>query len=98
MTMPYIFKAAATRDFDEAFDWYEQQEVGRGDLFAAEIENALRLICRNPNLHPTIYRDVRAQRVETYPYRILYRIRAAKIIIIAVHHHRNNPKIWQHRI
>jgi len=48
MTWSHLFKPAAKRDFDAAFDWHEQQETGRGDLFAAEVARAVALICRRP--------------------------------------------------
>ncbi len=97
MTWPHLFKAAARRDFNAAFDWYEQQEAGRGDMFASEVAYAIALICRQPDLHPPIHRDIRAQRLRVYPYRILYRIRASQVVIIALHHNRQSPERWQRR-
>lgn len=98
MIMPFIFKPAAQRELDQAFDWYEKQETGLGDRFAEEVRTAARLVCEKPDLHPIIYRDVRAQRVRIYPYRLIYRVRAAKIICLAVHHDRNDPEIWRRRV
>jgi len=97
MTWSHLFKPAAKRDFDAAFHWHEQQETGRGDLFAAEVARAVAVICRQPDLHPAIHRDVRAKRLRVYPYSILYRIRSVKVVILAVHHDRQNPEHWRRR-
>lgn len=56
MKLSFLVKPAAQREFDEAFDWYEDKEVGRGDLFAAALHDALQFVCQKPETHPTVYR------------------------------------------
>ncbi len=95
--LPYLIKRAAQRDFDEAFDWYEKVDPSRGDDFVAHYRVALDFIREKPEAQQTIYRDIRAKSLTVYPYRLMYRVRQGKVVIIAVHHNRRNPQVWQRR-
>ena len=98
MTHRIAFKPAARREYDDACDWHEEQTAGLGDRFEAAVTKALDLIAQNPSLHPMIYRDIRAQKVEGFRYVILFRVRKEIVTVIAVFHTSRDPRVWQRRV
>jgi plasmid stabilization system protein ParE len=98
MSLPIVFRRAARAEFDEAYDWYEQQQPGLGEEFAECVREVLDRIAVLPELHQCVYKDVRRGVVRKFPYSVLYRVTAKQIRIIAVFHSRRDPKIWQARV
>jgi plasmid stabilization system protein ParE len=98
MTLPVILRPVARREFDGAFDWYEQQRPGLGVEFVACVEEAFRQIARTPELRAKVRRNVRRAPVHRFPYSVYYTIEADRISVIAVFHSKRNPKVWQSRI
>ena len=96
MNLPVILSPAADREFEEAAAWY-QQNVGRGATFVDQVQKALDLIGQMPELHAVVYQDIRRVRIQQFPYNVYYRTLVDRIEVIAVFHHRRNPKIWQAR-
>ena len=96
MNLPVIFSPAADREFEEAAAWYEQ-EAGLGDEFIERVQEALDRIGRMPELHATIYQDLRRIRVQGYPYDVVFRILVDRIELIAVFHNKRDPRIWKSR-
>ena len=94
MNLPVILSPAADREFEEAAAWYEQ-EAGLGDKFVERVQEALDRIGQMPELHATIYQELRRIRVQGYPYNIIYRILIDRIEVIAVFHNKRDPRIWK---
>ncbi len=96
MSLPVILGPAAAREFDEAAAWY-QQHAGRGEKFVDQVQKALDRIGQMPELYAVVYQDIRRVRVQQFPYNIYYRALFDRIEVIAVFHHKRNPKTWQSR-
>ena len=97
MSLSLVIRRKARVDFDEAFDWYEQQRAGLGVEFAERVQVVFNSISAMPELHATVYRDVRKALVRPFPYSVIYRIRNNRVIVLAVFHNKRDPKIWQSR-
>jgi plasmid stabilization system protein ParE len=97
MTPRFVFHAGAAEDLRDAFGWYEEQRQGLGDELGAVLEAALDRIAANPNLYPEIAPDVRRCVLSRFPYGLFYRVRAARIEVLAVFHHRRDPQVWHRR-
>ncbi|QDV38738.1 type II toxin-antitoxin system RelE/ParE family toxin [Tautonia plasticadhaerens] len=98
MSLPLVIRRAARVEFDEAFDWYERQEIGLGVKFADRVQATFDSISAMPELHALVYRDVRKALVKPYPYSIFYRIRGHRVVVLAVFHSKRDPKIWKSRV
>ena len=98
MSLPVRFLPEARDEYDAAADFYEQQRAGLGADFIACIREVLQRISANPQLHATVYQDVRKAVVRRFPYVVLYREEAGEVIIIAVFHTARDPSVWQSRI
>ncbi|WP_448573879.1 type II toxin-antitoxin system RelE/ParE family toxin [Trichothermofontia sp.] len=92
-----VFRPEVRDELDEAYSWYESQELGLGDDFLEQVNEALDRICQMPESYPAVYRDVRRAVIRRFPYIIYYRIVSSRVIVTAVFHGRKNPKAGQMR-
>ena len=98
MNLPVVFRLEARAEFDEAFDWYEQQQAGFGLNFLDCVADVLARIESMPESYEMIFEDVRRAVVRRFPYSIFYRIETDQIVVLAVFHGKRDPKIWQSRV
>lgn len=54
-----VFRSEARDELDEAYNWYESQQLGLGDEFLEYVDEVLNRICQQPELYVVVYRDVR---------------------------------------
>ena len=92
-----VFRPEVRKELDEAYSWYESQELGLGDDFLEQVEETLDRICQMPEAYPVVYRDVRRSVMRRFPYIIYYRIVSSRVIVTAVFHGHRNPKARQTR-
>lgn len=88
----------AQGDADAAVDWY----IGEGALIAAndfadELEQALGLLIRFPELGQASSRNTRTLSLHSFPYSLIYRLQTDVIRVIAVAHHSRRPRYWAGR-
>ena len=98
MSLPIVFRLEAQTEFDEAFDWYEQQQAGLGVDFLSCVAEVLERINSMPESCAVVFQDVRRAIVKKFPYSVLYQIEVDQIVVLAVFHSKRDPKIWQARI
>jgi plasmid stabilization system protein ParE len=98
MNLPLCFEPEVREDIDEAYEWYEGQRIGLGEEFLAEVDVTLDRIQQNPELSAPIYQSVRRARFKRFAYALYYRVEPRRIVVIAVHHGKRDPKHWQSRI
>ena len=97
MNYVLVFRPEVRKELDEAYSWYESQELGLGDDFLEQVEETLDRICQMPEAYPAVYRDVRRSVMRRFPYIIYYRIVSSRVIVTAVFHGHRNPKARQTR-
>ena len=92
-----IVRAAAARDIEEAFEWYENRRIGLGDEFLDAVQQTLLLVAERPGAYPVIHRDTRRVVLHRFPYTLLYREDSDQIVIVACMHMRRSRGRWQSR-
>jgi toxin ParE1/3/4 len=97
MSLPVVLRQKARAEFDTAIDWYEQQQAGLGPKFAKRVQAVLDRISAAPEMHAKVYREVRKALVRQFPYSVYYRLRADRVVVLAVLHNKRNPNIWKSR-
>jgi toxin ParE1/3/4 len=97
MSLPLIFRPVAQAEFDDAAQWYEAQRPGLGSDFVAEVQQVLDTIANHPQRYPVVEGDVRAAPVARFPDCVYYRVKPARVVVIAVLHAARDPSIWQGR-
>ena len=74
-----VLLPAAKRDVKKAYEWYEEQKPGLGEMFLERVEECLRAIGRSPKAFQLVAKDARRAIVQQFPYVIFYRIEAKGI-------------------
>jgi plasmid stabilization system protein ParE len=98
MSLPIIFRVEAELEFDEAFDWYEQQQTGLGIHFLECVTEVLERVESFPEAYETVVEDVRRAVVRKFPYVILYKVEPSQILVLAVFHSKRDPQTWHDRV
>jgi len=94
MNYSFELRDKASKEFIDAFVWYEEQQAGLGDLFELTFQNKLKKICNNPLHYKVSYKNYHEALTEKFPFLIVYTIneKIKRITIIAIFHTSRNPK------
>ena len=87
----------ASREFDEAIDWYEMQTKGLGIRFKKLVVGQLRKIKENPGWFPVEESNIFKAYIPKFPYKILYTFDKEIIVVLAIAHLHRKPWYWQSR-
>ena len=87
-----VLKQRAIRMQKDAYDWYEMQKDGLGELFLKELDEHYRKL----EIFPTVYgqRDGRYRHLQLrkFPYAIVFKIIKAQVLVYALFHTSRDPK------
>ena len=102
MTQPIRVGAAAAEELSAAIAWYEDRGPGLGGRLLDEVQQALDLIRRHPNVGGPVprvaaERDTRRVPLHRFPYAVVYRVRNAEIEVVAFAHGSRRPGYWRSR-
>lgn len=97
MTFDLIVRPEAELDIKDAFAWYEERSFGLGAQFLAEIDQALLLMAREPDIYQKVHRSVRRALTHRFPYGIFYVVEPNRIVVLAVMHTARHPSKWKNR-
>lgn len=97
MSLPIVLRSEASRDAEEARDYYNAREAGLGQLFLRRLAECLARVQANPELYGCEWGEVRATRVRKFPYVVYYRILEIHVEVMAVMHGSRDPVAWQSR-
>lgn len=93
MNYALVFRPEVREELDQAYSWYENQQAGLGDEFLDCIDKILNQICQMPEAYPIVYRDIRRSVIRRFPYAVYYRIISSRVIVTAIFHGRQDPKL-----
>ncbi len=92
------FLAAASREFDEAFNWYAARSHGAAIGFASALDHAIDKILADPKRFGRTYAKCQYCKLDRYPYCVIYFRADSEITIVAVAHAKRRPGYWRKRI
>lgn len=87
----------ALREIEDAIDWYRERSPRTAEAFARETERAVQLIAADPRIWPHFEAGTRRYVLRKFPYSIIYREQEDRIEIVAMAHHKRQPRYWQGR-
>jgi len=95
-----LILSEAELDIDEAFVWYELNQIGLGKRFYESVDKSIRFISESPLGCSEIYKGLRRFVIKKFPYGIYYKVNLEKkeIQIVGVIHFRRGSKILKKRI
>jgi plasmid stabilization system protein ParE len=92
MTYSYLQLRKAQNEILDAWEWYENKQIGLGDRFIQEVQKKIKSILFNPLKYPLKGKYYEAQ-TDIFPYLIIYDIDKITnvILIVSVFHMSRNP-------
>ena len=93
-----IVRPEAESDLQQAFNWYEKQEIGLGDRLLLSVERSIQSILRNPRMYQVIYKNVRRTLIRRFPYGVFYVLRSNSVVVLAIFHAMRDPHDWMRRL
>lgn len=97
LTLPVVIDPEARDEFDGGYDYYEVQRVGLGESFANAVQVVFDRIESMPQLHRTVFGEIRRAVVYGFPYCVYYRQEESQIRVLSVFHTKRDPQNWQSR-
>ena len=98
MAKSLIILPEAEQDITEAYNWYQERELGLGEEFLWCIGASIQTIKRNPEIYVFAHEKYRRVLVRRFPYAIFYEYFEDTITVYAVFHCSQNAKKWRNRL
>ncbi len=95
--MTFSFHPEAESEFNEAIEYYKNNEPGLGYDFSIEVHSAIENIVNYPTAWPILEDNIRRCLVRRFPFGVIYSIEQDEIFILAVMHLRRHPEYWKNR-
>jgi plasmid stabilization system protein ParE len=92
--MRIVFRPEARVESIEARDWYESRSPGLGFEFVRALEVALGAATRSPEAFAVIEGELRRVILRRFPYSLIFRAHPDQLVVVAVFHHRRQPRAW----
>jgi plasmid stabilization system protein ParE len=87
----------ALEEAEAAARWYGERSVRAAVAFSSEIDAAESAILRLPDAWPPFDHGTRRYLLQGFPFSIVYRVEARRVVIVAVAHARRRPGYWKSR-
>lgn len=98
MSHRLIVEAAAERDIDVAYRWYEGHGEGLGAKFLDEVGRCFERIGANPLAYPEIEPGIRRALPHTFPYLVFFTASDETAHVVAVVHAAQDPGFIAQRL
>ena len=87
-----IFKPRAIQMQKDAYDWYELQKDGLGELFLKELDENYDKLQSFPAAYGKREGNYRHINLKKFPYVVVFKIIKTTVLVYAVFHTSRNPK------
>lgn len=91
------FHPEALAEAEAAALWYAQRSEPASIAFAREIDRAVGLIAESPERWPTHASGTRRYLLRRFPFHVVYRVEASRILVVAIAHGSRRPGYWTGR-
>jgi plasmid stabilization system protein ParE len=98
MVKSLIILPEAEQDIIDAYDWYQNQELGLGEEFLRCVDASIQFIQRNPEMYEIAHASYRRVLVRRFPYAIFYEYIGMVVTVYGVFHCSQNPRKWRNRL
>ena len=93
-----VFLFSADADIQTAFEFYEEIQAGRGEVFMRHLDAALSLLRQHPEIAPVYEGRYRRMLIRDFPYGVFYEVQPNRIIIGAVMDLRQDPEAIRRKL
>jgi plasmid stabilization system protein ParE len=91
------YLAEALGEAEAAARWYAERSPTAALAFSEELDAAESAIARLPDAWPPHEAGTRRYLLRRFPFSVVYRVEAKRIVIVAVAHARRRPGYWRSR-
>ena len=98
MTRELEYLEEALQEGEAAARWYAERSVTAAAGFSDEIDAAESANVRLPEAWPPFDHGTRRYLLQRFPFSVVYRVEARRILIVAVAHARRRPGYWKSRM
>lgn len=95
--MKVFLHPAAEHDAEEAQGWYQQRSPLAARAFLTELIDAIVHLGTPPLLGSSYLAGTRRSFLSTFPFSLIYRTEAERVVVIATAHHRRKLGYWLQR-
>ena len=88
-------KEEALLDMKEAHNYYEDSRSGLGEELILALEASFNRISRHPQAFRIRYEKLRADKLNRFPYLVIFRIEGYEVVIFKIYHASRNPVLWK---
>jgi plasmid stabilization system protein ParE len=89
----------AIADLDDAAAWYEGKSAGLGRDLVREVSAAISSLALGPLTLRLRHRSAGIRWIypRRFPYRIVYRVEAERVVVLAILHAARSDAVWRRR-
>jgi plasmid stabilization system protein ParE len=95
---PHEFHPEASREYEEAAEYYANIALRLGVRFHDEIERLILEVRRHPTRHFRFSPPAQRALSREFPYSVVYLDQPDRVWIVAVMHSKRRPGYWRHRV
>jgi len=88
---------AAVEEAGDSYAHYSRRDSEIGERFLDALEVTFDAILKTPYRFPKYQHGTRRALVKGFPFQVVFQVRADRVRIIAVAHHRQEPGYWATR-
>ena len=96
--MTFSFHAAARAELNDAVDYYEECEPGRGYEFLEDVYATIARMIQYPEGWSQLSPRARRCLTKRFPYGVIYQVRRDDVRILAIAHSHRRPGYWVNRL
>jgi toxin ParE2 len=90
-------RKSAVADVDRIVDWYRSHRFDLAERFAARFDDTLDALSERPMSFGVVRGAVRRAPISGFPHGIFFRVKGAKVSVVAVFHGSQSPQRWKSR-
>lgn len=87
-----VYRIKALEEYEKSVEWYGQRSTRAAENFIVAVKEKLEIIKNHPTRNKKKYKNYYEASLKKYPFTIVYIIEESTIVIIAIYHHKRNPK------
>jgi toxin ParE1/3/4 len=88
---------AAEAEAREAFVLYRERDPAVAARFIAALDKAIERVETHPERWPAYLHETQRLLVGRFPFAIVYRVLAERVLVVAIAHQKRRPGYWRRR-
>jgi len=88
---------AAEAEAREAYRYYLDADESVATRFQSSLDEALERISRSPGVWPAYFNGTQRLLLRRFPFAVIYRVGAERILVVAISHQKRHPGYWRRR-